>query len=178
MKAIGGTIWFSGVHGSEKTTVANALAKKLRALGVCVVVLDGDEVRKRLSSDLGFSREDRDRHIKRVADVCELISKNNVLNIACVASPSQEMRDYAKKIIPDFLEVYIKCPVEVCEQRDVKGHYKKARLKEKGFENFLGVHLQYEEPKSPAIVLETDKEGIEESVEKLFNVLVEKKWLY
>ncbi len=174
---VGGTVWFSGLHCSGKTTIANALAERLRKKGVKLVVLDGDEVRKKISADIGFSREERNRHIKRVADICELISGNGVLNIACVASPTQEIRDYAKKSILSFLEVYVKCPVEVCEQRDAKGHYRKARANEPGFETFLGISLPYEEPKKPDMVLETGKESVQESVEKLYKKLVKEKWI-
>jgi len=176
-KSKGGTIWFSGLHGSGKTTIADALAAKIREKGVQVVVLDGDNVRKSISADLGYSKEDRNKHIKRVADICKIISGNNVLNIACVASPTQEARDYAKSIISNFFEVYIKCSLEECERRDVKGHYQKARNKEPGFENFLGVGLKYEEPKNPDIVIKTGNESKEESVKKLFKALVEQKWL-
>ena len=178
MQAKAGTIWFSGLHGSGKTTLANGLAKKLRDSGIQVVVLDGDEVRKGVSAELGYSKEERNTHMKRVANICEIISKNGVLNIACVASPTQEARDYAKKMISEFTEVFVKCPIEVCEKRDVKGHYEKARNKEPGFENFLGVNLPYEEPLDADIVLETDKESEQESVEKLFKALVERKWIF
>ena len=177
MKAKGGTIWFSGLHGSGKTTIADGLAKKLRAEGVELVVLDGDELRKGVSADLGYSIEDRNKHIKRVADICAIISKNNVLNIACVASPSKEIRDYARSKIPNFIEVFVKCPIEVCEKRDVKGHYRKARAGEDGFDNFLGVGIKYEAPENPDLILETDKESAEESVEKLYKKLVEEKWV-
>ncbi len=176
MEAKGGTIWFSGLHGSGKTTIANNLAEKLRSMGAKLVVLDGDELRQGVSSDLGYSKKERDKHITRVANICSIISKNGVLNIACVASPTQKVREYAKNIIPRFFEVYVKCPVELCEKRDVKGHYKKARNNEPGFENFLGVSLQYEEPKNPDLVLETDKESEQESVEKLFKKLLEAGW--
>jgi len=176
-KTKAGTIWFSGLHGSGKTTIAQGLTEKLRTKGVQLVVLDGDEVRKGVSADLGYSLEDRNKHIKRVANICEIISRNSVLNIACVASPTQEIRDYAKETIPNFLEVYVKCPVEECEKRDVKGHYKKARDGEKGFENFLGINLEYEEPQNPDLVLETDKEEANESVERLYTKLVEEGWI-
>ncbi|MFA4855163.1 MAG: adenylyl-sulfate kinase [archaeon] len=177
MQAKGGTVWFTGLHCSGKTTIANALAEKLRKNGVKLVVLDGDAVRKKISADLGFSREDRNKHIKRVADICELISSNGVLNIACVASPMQEIRDYAKSSIRNFLEIFVKCPLEVCEQRDVKGHYKDAKAKKPGFETFLGINLPYEEPKKPDLVLETDKESVQESAEKLYKKLVKEKWI-
>jgi adenylyl-sulfate kinase len=173
----GGTIWFSGLHGSGKSTIARGLAERLRGRGVKVVVLDGDELRKGVSSDLGYSLEDRERHIARVANICEIISRNGVLNIACVASPTQKMRDYAKSMIPNFLEVYVKCPLAVCEKRDVKGHYKKARGGEAGFESFLGVSLGFEEPKSPDIVLETDRESEEESISRLLSKLEQEKWI-
>ena len=178
MKSKGGTIWFTGLHGSGKTTIANGLAEKLRKKGVCVVVIDGDEVRKRVSSELGYSKEDRDKHITRVAGICEIISKSGVLNIACVASPTKSVREYAKSIIPDFMLVFVKCPIEVCEKRDVKGHYSKARTGEQGFEHFLGVNLEYEPPESLDLVLETDRETAQESVEKLFNWLAQKKWVF
>jgi len=177
MNAKAGTIWFSGLHGSGKTTIARVLAERLRVKGAKLVVLDGDELRKGLSLDLGYSREDRNRHIKRVANVCKIISENGVLNIACVASPTREMREYAKSLIPEFVEVFVKCPLEECERRDVKGHYRLAREKKPGFENFLGIGIAYEEPESPDLVLETDKESVKESVEKLYSKIVEKGWL-
>ncbi len=174
----GATIWFSGLHGSGKTTIANALAEKLRGLGVKLIVLDGDVLRKGVSADLGYTKEDRNKHITRVAHICEIISKNQVLNIACVASPTEKIREYAKSVIPEFLEVYVNCPIKVCEQRDVKGHYKKARAKEQGFEDFLGVSIPYEAPNNSDLILDTDKESEQESVEKLFNKLVEKKLIF
>ncbi|MDP6670496.1 MAG: adenylyl-sulfate kinase [archaeon] len=177
MKAKSGTIWFSGLHGSGKTSIAKGLAKKLRAKGIEVVVLDGDELREGVSADLGYTLEDRNKHIKRVANICAIISKNNVLNIACVASPSKEIREYAKSKIPNFIEVFVNCPLKVCEERDVKGHYKKARAKEEGFEDFLGIGIKYEAPENPGLVLETDKETVEESVEKLYKKLVEDCWV-
>ncbi len=177
MNVKSGTIWFSGLHGSGKTTIAKAISEKLRFNGIKVVVLDGDELRKGLSADLNYSLEERNKHLKRVANICKIISENDVLNIACVASPTEKSRTYAKGIISNFFEVYIKCPLQVCEQRDVKGHYKRARAGEAGFENFLGINLTFEEPKSADFVLETDKEPVNNSVEKLFNKILEKNWL-
>ncbi len=177
VKAKGGTVWFSGLHCAGKTTISNKLVKRLRENGVQVVVLEGDIVRKAISSDLDYTIEDRNKHIKRVADICELISKNGVLNIACVASPSKEIGEYARKNIPEFIEVFVDCPLEVCEKRGVKGHYKKARAGVDGFDKFLGISIPYEIPKNPDLVLKTNNESEEKSVERLFSKLVEEKWL-
>jgi adenylylsulfate kinase len=163
------TVWFVGLHGSGKTTITNNLAKLLK--DIQVEVLDGDELRKTLSSDLTYTLEDRNIHMRRVADLCRKINEKGTLCIACVASPTEISREYARKVIENVVVVYAKCPIEVCEKRDVKGHYKKARNREKGFENFLGVSLQFEEPKDADLVLETDKESVDESVDKLIGFL-------
>ncbi|HLC50084.1 MAG TPA: adenylyl-sulfate kinase [Candidatus Nanoarchaeia archaeon] len=168
------TIWFIGLHCSGKTTIANRLASILRQKKNSVVVLDGDEVRKTISSDLGYSLKDRNAHMKRIADLCHIITENGVLCIACVASPTHESRDYAKKILRKITTVYVRCPIDVCEQRDVKGHYKKARKNEEGFENFLGVTLKFEEPENPDVVLDTDKHSIDECATKLVDYLHKK----
>jgi adenylylsulfate kinase len=164
-------VWFTGLSGSGKTTIANELAKRLRETGEKLVVLDGDIVRKTLSSDLGYSKEERDQHITRVAHACELISKNNVLNIGCVISPTKKIREYAREIIgkDKFVEVYVKCSIEVCEKRDVKGHYAKVRSGE--IKEFVGISVPYEEPENPSIILNTEKENVNESVSKLIDFL-------
>ena len=171
------TIWFTGLSGSGKTTIADLLAKKLRSKGMSLVVLDGDIVRKTISSDLGYTKEERDKHITRVAQACELITKNGVINLACVISPTKKIRKYASSIIgkDNFLEVYVKCPIEICEKRDVKGHYKKVRSGE--IEHFVGINVPYEEPENPSLVLETKKESIEESTNKIIKLLEEKGFL-
>ena len=166
---IGHTIWFTGLSGSGKTTIANKVANYLRKQGIPVVVLDGDEVRKTLSADLGYTKEDRDRHIKRVAHVCKILTDNHILTISCVISPTKEIRDYARSLIKNFIEVYIKCSYEKCEQRDVKGLYKKA--KEGEIQNFVGISVPYEEPDHPEVVLDTEKETVDESVHKLLTAL-------
>ena len=170
----GWTIWFVGLHGSGKSTISERLAGILRGKNIHVVVLDGDEIRKAISSDLGYTLEGRNTHMRRIADLCRIISDNGIHAIACVASPTGKSRDYARKNLQNIIIAYAKCPIEICEQRDVKGHYKKARKKEKGFENFLGVSLPFEEPKNVDIVLNTDKESIDESTKKLVEFLKRK----
>ena len=162
-------IWFTGLSGSGKTTIANQLALELRKRNKSVVLLDGDEVRKTLSGDLGYTKYDRNKHIIRIAQVSYLISSNNVMSIACVLSPVKQIRQYARSLIDKFIEVYVKCPVEICEERDVKGHWEKAR---KGIiKDFVGISIPYEPPDNPEIILETDKETIDESVNKLIKYL-------
>ncbi|MAH32900.1 adenylyl-sulfate kinase [archaeon] len=169
------TVWFTGLHGSGKTTIAGKLIEKLRGKNIEVALLDGDNIRKTISGDLGYSLDDRNEHMKRVADLCRSNSENGILSVACVASPTEESREYARKILENMFLVYVRCPLEVCEKRDVKGHYKKARKKEKGFENFVGISLKFEDPENPDIILETDRESVEESVDKLLDGLKEKE---
>ena len=169
------TIWFTGLHGSGKSTIAENLAEILRKRNIPLVLLDGDELRKTISSDLGYSIKDRNEHMKRVVELCKHVNDNGILAIACVASPTRQSREYAKKIIKNLFLAYVKCPLDICEKRDVKGHYKKARKKEKGFENFVGINLPFEEPKNADIALNTDKEKIIESVSKLLKKLEDKK---
>ena len=166
------TIWFTGLSGSGKTTIAEGLVRRLRRENISVVLLDGDEVRKTLSADLGYTKEQRDKHITRVANMCYLITKNNVLNVACVISPTKKIRRYASGLIGDkFIEVYVKCPLSRCEERDVKGLYSKAR---KEHIDFVGINVPYEEPEQPDIVLFTDIEKPDESVNKLYYFIKEK----
>src|SRR3989344_1209178 len=164
------TIWFTGRHGSGKSTIANGLINALRNKKIPVVLLDGGNIRKNVSLDLGYSLEERNEHMKRVAGICKLISQSGVLAIAAVASLTEESREYARKTLNKMLLVYLRCPLEVCEKRDVKGHYKKAREDAEGFENF-NVSFNFEEPKNPDVILDTDKESPEESVKKLLEVL-------
>jgi adenylyl-sulfate kinase len=168
------TVWFTGLHGSGKSTIAAGLAKVLKENNIRFALLDGDEVRKTISSDLGYSLDDRNTHMKRVVDLCKTKTKEGLLCIACVASPTKSSREYAKRELENIVIVYVRCPIEVCEKRDVKGHYKKAKNKEKGFENFVGVSLKFEEPENPDITLDTDKESVDESVNKLISQLKEK----
>tara|TARA_Y100000310_G_scaffold267407_1_gene279391 strand:+ start:12766 stop:13299 length:534 start_codon:yes stop_codon:yes gene_type:complete len=170
----GWTLWFTGLHGSGKSTIAEKLVNILKGKNIQVILLDGDEMRKTISADLGYSKEERNEHMKRVANLCKEKSQEGAFTIASVASPTEQSREYARKVLDKILIVYVKCPLEVCQKRDVKGHYKKAKENEKGFENFMKISSNFEEPKNPDIVLETDKESVDESVDNLLSKLKEK----
>lgn len=171
----GVTIWFTGLPSSGKSTIARILERQFRQKGLKCELLDGDVVRTNLSKGLGFSREDRDANIKRIGFVCHLLTRNDVIAIAAAISPFREARDYNRRLIGNFVEVYVKCPVEECEKRDVKGLFKKARAGE--VKGFTGVDDPYEEPLHPEVVCETDKETADESAEKVFRKLVELGYL-
>jgi len=167
----GFVLWFTGLSGSGKSAIADKVAEKLKERGLRIERLDGDIVRKSLTKDLGFSENDRNENIKRVTFVAKLLSRNDVGVIASFISPYREIRKHVRNEVTNFIEVYTKCPLDVCIQRDPKGLYKKALNGE--IENFTGVSHPYEEPENPEILLETDKESIEESVEKVIKKLEE-----
>ena len=169
MSSKGFTLWFTGLSGSGKTTIARAVEEILLERGLNVEVLDGDVVRTNLSKGLGFSKEDRDINIKRIGFVCHLLSRNGVAAIASAISPYREIRDYNREMIGRFIEVYVKCPLDVLTKRDVKGLYAKALAGE--IKGFTGVDDPYEEPLKPEILVETDKETEEESVAKIIRTL-------
>jgi len=171
----GFTVWFTGLSCSGKTTISRQVAEELRKRGLKVEILDGDVVRTNLSKGLGFSKEDRDTNIKRIGFVCKLLSRNGVVAIGAAISPYREVRDYNRREIGDFVEVYCKCPLEVCIERDVKGLYKKALAGE--IPNYTGVSDPYEEPLNPEVLLETDKEAEEESVAKVMRRLEELRYV-
>jgi len=150
----GHTIWLTGLSGSGKTTIAKLVAEKLRQQSIPVVILDGDVVRKSVSSDLGYTKRDRDRNITRIADICKIITDNGVINIASVVSPTKSIREYARRIIGNFTEVYIKCSLKECKRRDTKGIYEKFDNGE--IDYLVGINIDYEEPKYPEIILNTD----------------------
>ena len=162
----GFTLWFTGLSGSGKSTLSGIIENRLRERGRNVEVMDGDVVRTHLSKGLGFSREDRDTNIKRIAFVCSLLTRNGVICISAAISPYREAREWARQEIGNFVEVYVKCPLDVCRQRDVKGLYK--LVDEGKIKNFTGVDDPYEEPLNPDLVIETDQETIEESVQRIF----------
>ncbi len=161
----GVTVWFTGLPCSGKTTIADRVAEALREQGHRVERLDGDTVRKGLTSDLGFSKEDRDENIKRVTFVAKLLTRNDVKVLATFVSPYIERRRKTREEIGEFMEVYVNCSVEECIRRDVKGMYRKALAGE--ITGFTGVDDPYEEPPSPELILDTDKETVEESVQKV-----------
>jgi adenylylsulfate kinase len=168
---MGFTAWFTGLPCSGKTTVADGVAEILRDKGYKVERLDGDTVRKGLTSDLGFSKEDRDENIKRVTFVAKLLARNGVAVLATFVSPYRERRARTREEIGNFVEIYTRCPVEVCIERDVKGMFEKALAGE--IKNFTGIDDPYEEPESPELILDTDKESIDESVRKVLDKLEE-----
>jgi adenylylsulfate kinase len=167
----GFTLWFTGLPCSGKSAVADRVAQILREQGRKVERLDGDIVRQSLTRDLGFSRKDRDENIRRVTFVAKLLTRNGVAVLTSFISPYREIRAEARKEIVQFLEVYAKCPLEVCMERDVKGMYKKALRGE--IKEFTGISDPYEEPLNPEILLETDKETLEESSQKVIKKLAE-----
>ncbi|MGQ4875109.1 MAG: adenylyl-sulfate kinase [Promethearchaeia archaeon] len=169
MEHKGFTLWFTGLPCSGKTTLADAVAEDLRAKGMKVERLDGDLVRKSLTRDLGFSKEDRKKNIERVTFVAKLLTRNGVAVLCTFVSPYNEIRERSRKEIGEYILVYVKCPVEVCEQRDVKGMYAKARRGE--IKGFTGVDDPFEEPINPEIVVETDKQTVEESKKIIINWL-------
>lgn len=175
MSQQGFTIWFTGLSGSGKSTLSEAVEQRLKQHGRNVEILDGDIVRTHLSKGLGFSREDRDTNIKRIAFVCSLLTRHGVACISAAIAPYREAREWARQEIGNFVEVYVKCPLEVCRQRDVKGLYK--LVDEGKIKNFTGVDDPYEEPENPELVIETDKETVEESVNRIFAKLVELEYL-
>ena len=166
----GCVIWLTGLSGSGKTTIADKLANFLEEeYNELVEILDGDNVRQHLTNDLGFSKEDRDKNIERVSFLAKLLSRNGVIVICSFISPYQKQRDNVRSMTTNFLEVYIKCPLDVCEKRDVKGLYKKARagiIKE-----FTGISDPYEEPLNPEIIVETDKNDVDYCVKQIINKL-------
>src|SRR5207247_8130137 len=171
----GFTIWFTGLSGAGKSTLSEAIEERLKARERNVEILDGDIVRTHLSKGLGFSREDRATNIKRIAFVCSLLTRNGVICISAAIAPYRQARQWARQEIGNFVEVYVKCPIEVCRQRDVKGLYK--LVDEGKIKGFTGVDDPYEEPEHPELVVETDKETIEESVRRIFAKLEELGYL-
>lgn len=160
------TLWFTGLSGAGKTTISLELERELRKRGVkSLEILDGDVVRTNLSKGLGFSKEDRDTNIRRIGFVAKLLTRNGVLVMTAAISPYRSLRDEIHANIGDFMEIFVKCPVEVCAKRDVKGLYKKAMAGE--IKNFTGVSDPYEDPINPHVICETDKETVEESAHKV-----------
>ena len=170
----GFTLWFTGLSGAGKTTISKLVETELDNRRNRLEILDGDVVRENLSKGLGFSKEDRDTNIRRIAFVADLLSRNGVPVITAAISPYRELRDEARELMGDrFIEVFVKASVEECIERDPKGLYKKALAGE--IKEFTGVSDPYEEPLNPEIVLDTESESPEESAAKLIALLEERQ---
>jgi len=167
----GFAVWFTGLSGSGKSTIAELLAAELERRGVRWELLDGDVVRTNLSKGLGFSKEDRDTNILRIGWVAERLAYHGAAVLVSAISPYREIRDRVRSQIPRFVEVFVSCPVEICAQRDVKGLYEKAFKGE--ITGFTGVDDPYEPPDRPEVVVETDRISPEESVERIILKLEE-----
>src|SRR6059058_1299895 len=172
MTNTGFTIWFTGLSGSGKSTLSEIIEERLKARGRGVEVLDGDVVRTHLSKGLGFSREDRDTNILRIAFVSSLLTRHGVAVISAAISPYEETRRQARTQIGDFVEVYVRCPIEELARRDVKGLYEKALRGE--IANFTGISDPYEEPSDPEVIVDTHRETVQDSVGKILAALQER----
>jgi adenylyl-sulfate kinase len=165
----GFTLWFTGMSGAGKSTLSQLIETRLRQIGAKVEVLDGDLVRQYLTKGLGFSREDRDENIRRIGFVCELLSRNGVIAIAAAISPYRAVREEVRARIPNFVEVFMECPVEVLAARDVKGLYKKALAGE--LSQFTGISDPYEPPLAPEVTVNSSTETPDESLAKILAAL-------
>lgn len=168
MSGKGVTVWFTGLPCSGKTTIAREIKKYLENKGIDVELLDGDTIRDYIRNK-DFSKEGRNKHLRYIAVMAKLLSQRGVIVLCSFVSPYRENRDFARSICENFIEVYVKTPVEICIERDVKGMYNKALNGE--IKNFTGVDDPYEEPENPELIVETDKETVEESVNKVLGKL-------
>ncbi len=166
MKHEGFTVWFTGMSGAGKSTLSERLMARLREGNARAELLDGDIVRTNLSQGLGFSKEDRDTNIRRIGFVSELLSRNGVIAVVAAISPYRETRDEVKRRIPNFVEVFVDCPLDVLIERDLKGLYKRALAGE--MEHFTGISDPYEPPTDSGIVVHSERESIEESLDKIW----------
>lgn len=164
-------IWLTGLSGSGKSTIAQQLEQLLFSEGYFAQVLDGDNIRMGISNNLGFSVEDREENIRRIAEVAKLYLHSGIITLASFISPTRAIRSMARNIIgpEDFVEIFINAPIEVCEQRDVKGLYAKARRGE--IKGFTGIDSPYEAPEDPALEIRTDEMSLEDSTRSIYNYL-------
>ena len=165
-------IWFTGLSGSGKSTIAIALERELQKRGLLCRILDGDNIRSGINNNLGFSAEDRVENIRRIAEIGKLFVDTGIITLAAFISPTNYIREMAANIIgkEDFMEIYVSTPIEECERRDVKGLYAKARKGE--IKNFTGISAPFEAPEHPALSLDTSKLSVEESVNKLLDLIL------
>jgi len=167
-------LWFTGLSGSGKSTLAHAVEEKLYEMKCRTFVLDGDNIRHGLCGDLGFSDEDRVENIRRIGEVAKLFLEAGVISLTAFISPFRSDREKVRNLVPhgDFLEIYCHCPLEICEERDVKGLYKKARAGE--IKAFTGIDSPYEEPLAPELIVDTGSETLEQSATKVIELLKER----
>ncbi len=170
-------LWFTGLSAAGKSTLANSLCQRLHLMGVKSYVLDGDNIRHGLNKDLGFSPEDRKENIRRIGEVAKLFVDAGLIAMTAFISPYREDRDNARKLMNEgeFIEIFVRCPLQECERRDPKGIYKKARSGEVG--EFTGISAPYEEPENPEIILDTDKMTLEECVEEVLTYLIRNNYI-
>lgn len=165
----GFVVWLTGLPGAGKSTLARLLAVELRQLGLAVAILDGDEVRQHLTKDLGFTKEDRIENVRRIAYVAKLLARIGGVVIVAAIAPYATAREAARAEIGNFIEVFVRCPLEVCVKRDVKGLYAKAYRGE--ISHMTGISAPYEEPVNPEVIVDTDRELPEQSLKKLLHQL-------
>lgn len=165
-------VWFTGLSGSGKSTVALGVERELHKRGLLCRILDGDNIRAGINNNLGFSQEDRKENIRRIAEIGKLFVQTGIITLACFVSPTEEIRRLARLIIgeEDFFEVYVSAPLEVCEQRDVKGLYAKARRGE--VKDFTGISSPFEPPAHPALDIDTSRLSLEECVKSVTNLII------
>jgi adenylylsulfate kinase len=171
----GGLLWFTGLSGSGKSTLAHAVEERLHRMGVRSYVLDGDKIRTGLNKNLGLSPEDRKENIRRIAEVSKILVDAGLLVLAAFIAPYRESRLFVRDLMSDwpYFECFVKCSIDVCERRDPKGLYKKARLGE--IKNMTGISAPYEEPENPDLLIETDKCDLEHSVDVVLSFLVDQQ---
>ena len=168
------TVWFTGLSGSGKSTIAVALERRLSQQGIFSRILDGDNIRTGINRGLGFSEEERRENIRRIAEVSKLFTETGIVTLSAFVSPTNELREMAREIIgkEDFVEIYVATPLEECERRDVKGLYAKARRGE--IKDFTGITSPFEAPESPALAIDTTNLSVEEAVERVLEIIVPK----
>ncbi len=168
------TVWFTGLSGSGKSTIAIALERRLSQMGIFSRILDGDNIRTGINRGLGFSEEDRKENIRRIAEVCKLFTETGIVTLAAFVSPTNELRNMAREIISadDFAEIYVATPLEECERRDVKGLYKKARRGE--IKDFTGISSPFEAPIAPTLSIDSTGRDVEECVDEVLKVILDK----
>lgn len=171
----GVTVWLTGLSGAGKTTISRLVEAELQKKKIKVETLDGDIFRKNFASDLGFSKGERQKNIERASFIAKLLTRNDVIVLASFISPYRQIRDFCRGEIGNYVEVYVKCPIEECIRRDVKGLYQKALNGE--IQNFTGISDPFEEPEKPELVLETNRESAEECASKILNYLKQHRYL-